>query len=75
MSAKSGEYTEEDIQKALAELTEGVHHSVAATAKAYCTPPRTLQWHIKHGPNATRQQAHQPQQLLTPAQASNAYQV
>ncbi|KAF9507722.1 hypothetical protein BS47DRAFT_1351225 [Hydnum rufescens UP504] len=39
MPSKSGEYTEEDIQKALAELTEGVHYSVAAAAKEYCIPP------------------------------------
>ncbi|KAF9503073.1 hypothetical protein BS47DRAFT_1453840 [Hydnum rufescens UP504] len=51
----SQEYTEEDVQKALSELRDGVHKNAAAATQAHNIPPRTLRWHVS-------------MQLLTPAQ-------
>ncbi|KAF9505245.1 hypothetical protein BS47DRAFT_1354127, partial [Hydnum rufescens UP504] len=67
---KGQQYTEEDVQQALSELSDGVHKDTTAAAKAHNIPPRTLWWRVQHGGNSSRQQTHIPQQLLTPVQVS-----
>lgn len=59
-------YTEKDVQLALDDYNDGVF-TLAQSATAYGVPYGTLYGRVKRG-RTTRQEAHEDQQLLTPAE-------
>lgn len=60
------EYTEKDVQLALDDYNDGVF-TLSQSATAYGVPYGTLYGRVKRG-RTTRQEAHENQQLLCPAE-------